>query len=66
MQYRFLVVLSALVMSTVATAQKKVGDFIESQSYNDDKRGAKRTMNYQPVGREIACINGNNRYTRAL
>ena len=66
MQYRFLVVLSALVMSTVAIAQKKVGDFIESQSYNDDKRGAKRTMNYQPVGREIVCINGNNRYTRAL
>ena len=23
-------------------------------------------MNYQPVGREIVCINGNNRYTRAL
>ena len=26
----------------------------------------KRTMHYFPVGREIVCINGQNRYTRAL
>ena len=25
-----------------------------------------RTMQYFPDGREIVCLNGNNRYTRAL
>lgn len=61
-----LLAIAALMLSAAATAQKKVGDFIESRSYNDDKRGAQRTMNYQPEGREIVCVNGTNRYTRAL
>ena len=55
-----------IVLPMTTVAQKKVGDFIESQSYNDSKRGAKRTMNYYPDGYDFVCINGENRYTRAL
>ena len=45
---------------------KKIGDFIESSSYNDDKRGAIRTLQYRPDGESFVCVNGKNRYTRAL
>ncbi len=45
---------------------QKVGDFIESKSYNEDNRGAQRSMNYFPEGNGWACVNGNNRFTRAL
>nr|WP_253952378.1 DUF4450 domain-containing protein [Xylanibacter muris] len=47
-------------------AQKKIGDFIESKSYNDDKRGTDRQLNYIPDGDAFVCVNGNNRFTRAL
>lgn len=49
-----------------ALAQTKVGDFIESKSYNESLRGAGRRMNYSPEGRAFVCENGENRYTRAL
>ena len=49
-----------------AMAQKKVGDFIESTSYNDSKRGADRVMQYFPDGNDFVCYNGENRFTRAL
>lgn len=45
---------------------KKVGDFIESTSYNDDKRGTERFLQYRPDGEDFVCVNGRNRYTRAL
>ena len=45
-------------------AQK--ADLIEQTSYNDDKRGTTRTLQYYPAGNEFVCINGKNRYTRAL
>ncbi len=45
---------------------KKAGDNIESTSYNDHKRGSKRTLQYCPDGADFVCINGKNRYTRAL
>ncbi len=49
------------------TPQKqKIGDFIESTSYNEDKRGASRTLQYLPEGEDFVSINGKNRYTRAL
>lgn len=35
-------------------------------SINDAKRGTQRTLNYRPEGRTFACVNGANRYTRAL
>lgn len=45
---------------------QKSGDFIEQTSYNDSKRGAPRTLQYRPEGADLVCINGKNRYTRAL
>ena len=48
-------------------AQKtKIGDYIESKSLNDDKRGSLRVMNYFPDGNDFVCYNGKNRFTRAL
>lgn len=46
--------------------QKKAGDYIESTSYNDIKRGKPRMLQYLPDGDDFVCVNGNNRYTRAL
>ena len=60
------VALLAVLMTVPATAQKKVGDFIESRSYNEAVRGAERTLNYRPEGRAFVSENGTNRYTRAL
>lgn len=56
----------AMALCAPLAAQKKVGDFIESKSYNDSKRGAERTQSYRPEGRAFVCENGTNRYTRAL
>lgn len=47
-------------------ASKKAGDLIESTSYNDHKRGKPRTLQYLPEGEDFVCVNGKNRYTRAL
>jgi hypothetical protein len=49
-----------------ALAQKTVGDFIESKSYNTDKRNVQRSQQYYPEGKAFACVNGSNRFTRAL
>lgn len=45
---------------------KKAGDLIESTSYNDHKRGKPRALQYLPDGEDFVCVNGKNRYTRAL
>lgn len=45
---------------------RKAGDLIESTSYNDHRRGAPRTLQYLPDGEDFVCVNGKNRYTRAL
>ena len=47
-------------------AQQKVGDFIESKSNNEAKRGADRHLQYTPEGNAWVCVNGKNRYTRGL
>lgn len=47
-------------------AQKRVGDYVESTSYNEQKRGAARELQYYPDGDAFVCINGKNRFTRAL
>lgn len=41
-------------------------DYIESTSYNEAQRGARRTMQYYPTTDGFTCINGRNRYTRPL
>jgi hypothetical protein len=46
--------------------KKKIGDLIESTSYNEAKRGTARTLQYQPVDGKFVCVNGKNRFTRAL
>lgn len=45
---------------------KKIGDFIESTSYNDSLRNTERSLQYVPRGDAFVCTNGTNRYTRAL
>ena len=55
-----------LLVAVSASAQKRIGDFIESRSYNDSKRGTERTLQYRPDGRDFVCVNGDNEYTRAL
>jgi len=41
-------------------------DYIESTSHNDAVRGTTRQLQYHPEGNEFVCINGKNKYTRAL
>ena len=60
-----LLTLLATAGSTFAQ-QQKVGDFIESTSYNLDKIGTVRTQQYFPEGDAFVCENGTNRFTRAL
>ena len=48
-------------------AQKtRMGDYTESTSYNDDKRGTERWLQYVPKDDAFFCRNGKNRFTRAL
>ncbi len=60
------IALLSVLMTVPAAAQQKVGDFIESRSNNEALRGTERKMNYEPEGRAFVCVNGTNRYTRAL
>ncbi len=55
-----------MALATTAVAQRKIGDFIESKSYNEEKRGAERTLRYVPEGDDFVCVNGENRFSRAL
>ena len=62
-----LLLLSILLSALSAFAQKqKIGDFIESTSYNLDKIGVERQQQYLPRHGSFVCENGTNRYTRAL
>ena len=57
----------ALICSLGCVAQKtRMGDYLESTSYNDDKRGAERWLQYVPKDDAFVCVNGKNRFTRAL
>ena len=51
---------------SVSAQKQKIGDFIESTSYNLDKIGVERQQQYQPRHGSFVCENGHNRYTRAL
>ena len=64
---RLLFLFSILIASSSFAQKKKIGDFIESTSYNLDKIGVERTVQYEPgaVG-DFVSQNGTNRYTRAL
>ena len=41
-------------------------DYTESTSYNEAQRGTARRLQYYPEGEDFVCVNGKNRYTRAL
>ncbi len=45
---------------------RRIGDYIESRSYNDGRAGTQRALQYRPEGRAFVCENGINRFTRAL
>lgn len=61
-----MILVGCLSASAQTKQAKKIGDFIESTSYNDAKRGAERTLQYVPEGDDFVCVNGKNRFTRAL
>ena len=64
---RRLLLLFVLLCGLSVSAQKqKIGDFIESTSYNLDKIGVERQQQYEPRHGSFVCENGTNRYTRAL
>lgn len=53
-------------LSTQIYAQlNRIGDFIESAPRTDKLQNA-RTLQYHPDQGEFVCVNGKNRYTRAL
>ena len=56
--------LSAQPASKKATLEGR--DYTESTSYNDAYRGTPRRLQYVPDGEDFVCVNGKNRYTRAL
>ena len=66
--YLFLFLLSISITSVTGQTRQpqKIGDFIESTSYNEHRRGATRNLQYFPEGNDFVCINGKNRFTRAL
>ena len=55
-----------LLGSLVYAQKQKIGDFIESTSYNLDKIGVERRQQYFPEDGGFVCENGENRFTRAL
>ena len=64
---RIFLFLFALCFCGVGIAQtQKIGDLIESTSYNLDKIGVSRRQQYFPKGGGFVCENGQNRFTRAL
>lgn len=61
--------LISLLLATAAggNAQtKKVGDYIESFTNNKPSGMVPRAFQYRPDGTDFVCVNGQNRYTRAL
>jgi hypothetical protein len=63
---RLLLLFALLHGISVSAQQQKIGDFIESTSYNLDKIGVERQQQYRPRHGSFVCENGTNRYTRAL
>ena len=63
---RVLLLFVLLYGLSVSAQKQKIGDFIESTSYNLDKIGVERKQQYEPRHGSFVCENGTNRYTRAL
>lgn len=54
------------VVALSAQPTKKIGDFNENISYKTGKASSVRSLQYLPVGEDFVCVNGKNRFTRAL
>ena len=63
---RFFLFYVVFISVHLLAQSQKIGDFIESTSYNLDKIGVERQMQYRPRHGSFVCENGTNRYTRAL
>lgn len=62
-----ILLLPLLCLTITCNAQtKKIGDYIESFTNNTPSGMVPRQQQYYPEGDAFVCINGNNRYTRAL
>ena len=67
MNRRYTISLLLFLTFISANAQtKKVGDYIESYSFNKPSDRGPREVQYVPDGGDFVCVNGKNRYTRAL
>ena len=64
--WQFFVSLCLCVPLGIYAQSQKIGDFIESTSYNLDKIGVERHQQYWPLDDGFVCENGTNRFTRAL
>lgn len=61
------IALMAPVMALSQTSRPYIPDYIESSTFNEDFRGAARSMCYRPTADGyFETVNGNHRYTRAL
>ena len=56
--------LFAATLAGQATAQTQIAGAL--QSYNEETRGTERTQQYYPEEGGFVCVNGTNRFTRAL
>lgn len=67
MMKTFLIAIATLLtLPSALHAQKRVGDMIESVNNNLDQSRSPREMQYTPRDGGFFCINGKNRFTRAL
>ena len=66
MRKRITLLLMLAFVMTAGAQTKKIGDYIESYSFNKPTGRMPRTVQYVPDGGDYLCVNGSNRYTRAL
>lgn len=61
-----IILLACAAYTSQTAAQKKTGDYIESYTYNTPTDDTSRKLQYVPEGRAFTCVNGINKFTRAL
>ncbi|MDR2804609.1 MAG: glycoside hydrolase family 88 protein [Dysgonamonadaceae bacterium] len=69
MRKKYINIVFLLLAARIAVGQpprRGAGDYIESMSYNKNERNVERVLQYSPEGEDFVCINGKNRFTRAL
>ncbi len=56
----------ALSIPNAEAQTMKVGEFLKDQNINTSDLAKQRKWQYKPDGQDFVCVNGKNRYTRAL